>query len=50
MKEATIKRNGENLNVYLHTEIDHHTAKTIREEVDTELLSQKTKNLILDFF
>ena len=49
MKEATIKREGDALGVYLTCEIDHHTAKIIREAVDTEFLSSKIKTLIFDF-
>ena len=49
MKEATITRSGDVLQVRLTCEIDHHTAKTIREEVDRELRSLKPRLLSMDF-
>ena len=49
MKEAEIIEVGDILRVKLKCEIDHHTAKTIREEIDFYLYKNKPKELILDF-
>ena len=49
MENAKITLDGENLSVYLSCELDHHTAKSIRGEVDAELLRVKPKVLTLDF-
>ena len=43
-----IKREGE-LAAMLNVEIDHHTAKRIREAIDTELFRERPSLLILDF-
>ena len=42
------KREGE-LAVRLRVEIDHHSAKRIRERIDTELFREKPGLLVLDF-
>ena len=49
MKEATIKSEGVKMRVTLHCELDHHTAKRIREEVDKELYEKRPRVLIIDF-
>ncbi len=49
MKEVEIRVRGDDLAVGILCEIDHHTAKTIREAVDAELERVRPKNLILDF-
>ncbi len=49
MKEAEIIEVGDILTVKLKCEIDHHTAKTIREGVDLYLYKNKPRELVLDF-
>ena len=49
MKEAEITRAGDTLLVAISCEIDHHTAKTIREEIDASLLLGGIRSLNLDF-
>ena len=49
MKEAVIKRAGEKLSVSLACEIDHHTARIIREAVDKEISAGAFKEVVLDF-
>lgn len=49
MKEIKIKRENKELRAELLCEIDHHTAKTVREEIDREMLSSVPERLILDF-
>ena len=49
MKEANITYSDGEMQVRLCCEIDHHTAKIIREEVDRELLLRRPEKLILDF-
>ena len=44
-----IKSTGEVLTVYLEGEIDHHSAKSIREEIDTAVEFNMPSLLILDF-
>ena len=42
-------RNGTQLTVYLSGEIDHCTAKPIREDIEALLSQNRTDHLILDF-
>lgn len=49
MQNAKLTYDGENLIVDLNCELDHHTVKNIREEVDKELLKIKPKALVFDF-
>ena len=49
MKEVRICENGERLTAYLTCEIDHHTAKTVREEIDRAMESSRARVLALDF-
>ena len=49
MRLAEIKETESALLVKLLCEIDHHTAKSIREEVDKRLEDVKPRELILDF-
>lgn len=44
-----IKAHGEVLTVYLQGEIDHHSAKTMREEIDEAIDFNMPTLLILDF-
>ena len=39
----------EGIIAYLSGEIDHHTAKTVREEIDTLLFGKRPRELSLDF-
>ena len=48
MKECEVKRDGKRLVAKLNCEIDHHTAKLIREEVDG-LVFDGINVLVLDF-
>ena len=49
MKEATVRKEGDTLIAELTCEIDHHTAKTVREAVDEALFSMRPRSLVLDF-
>lgn len=49
MKELILKKEGERLTASLNCEIDHHTAKLLREEIDVAMRSGEVKVLILDF-
>ena len=49
MKEAVILERGDALCVSLGCEIDHHSARIIREGVDSALAEKKPKEVILDF-
>ena len=47
--EVTFSVRGRHLTAYLHSEIDHHTAKRIRERIDSRLFLDKPEVLIMDF-
>lgn len=47
--QVRIDKHGETITAYLKGDIDHHTAKAIREEIDGEIDSAKPSLLILDF-
>lgn len=49
MRECELKKEGDRLVAEIRCEIDHHTAKGIRESVDAELLMGGVKLLTLDF-
>lgn len=49
MKECAVKKEGASLFAKITCEIDHHTAKVIRESIDRELLDKSIKDLTLDF-
>jgi stage II sporulation protein AA (anti-sigma F factor antagonist) len=49
MKEVKITEKGERLIATLTCEIDHHTAKIIREEIDKRLDASHAGVLVLDF-
>lgn len=42
------EQNGD-LTVYLEGEIDHHTAKALREAADEALMRRRPRTLVLDF-
>ncbi|MEG0691645.1 MAG: anti-sigma factor antagonist [Oscillospiraceae bacterium] len=44
-----MKQNGTSLTAYLYGEIDHHTARIIRESIDSQVELKLPKTLILDF-
>ena len=44
-----IESTAQVITAYLDGEIDHHTAKEIREEIDAEIERSMAKLLILDF-
>ena len=46
---VTIESSGNLMVVYLIGELDHHTAKDIREKVDSYIVRTSPKLLILDF-
>lgn len=47
--QVRIEKRSETLTAYLSGDIDHHTAKAIREEIDNEIDASKPSLLILDF-
>ena len=47
--QVRIDKHAETLTAYLSGDIDHHTAKGIREEIDNEIDASKPSLLILDF-
>jgi len=44
-----LEKNGDTLNVFLIGEIDHHSARDMRECIDTSVEMIKPKRLVLDF-
>lgn len=46
---VTIESSGNLMVVYLIGELDHHTAKDIREKIDFAISCKKPNNLVLDF-
>ncbi len=46
---AEIQSCGEIVIVYLSGEIDHHTAKEVRERIDASITLNKPRHLILDY-
>lgn len=49
MREAEITEGGGTVYVRLLCEIDHHTAKRIREAVDERLIAARPRELVFDF-
>ena len=49
MNEVKIKVKDGILTASIACEIDHHTAKILRERIDEALVKQKPKELVLDF-
>ncbi len=43
------EQKGEKLCIYLNEEIDHHIAKTMREEIDAQAQKNMPQVLVLDF-
>lgn len=44
-----IESSGQTVTAYLEGELDHHTAREIRETIDAELENGNVKLLIIDF-
>lgn len=44
-----ISESGDTLYAHLTCEIDHHTARVIREKIDKKLFEMRPKTLVLDF-
>ena len=49
MKEAKILADGNEVRVKISCEIDHHSAKRIREAADEAIQRYRPKRLVLDF-
>ena len=49
MKEVVISNCADTVTVGIRCEIDHHTAKTVREEIDRAMESSHARVLALDF-
>ncbi len=49
MKEIEIKRSGKRVIAELSCEIDHHTAKILREATDSAIIEGEVSELVLDF-
>ena len=47
--ECKLNMTDDTLTAELDGEIDHHTAKNFREQIDLEIDTQTPKTLILDF-
>ncbi len=48
-RNLILSENGRNLTARLSGEIDHHSAKKMREEIDARLFKDKPSVLVLDF-
>lgn len=48
-REVCFTKKDDALVAMLDAEIDHHTARTIRESIDNELFKEKPSLLVLDF-
>ena len=49
MQDLKIKRQSSSLLCELSGEIDHHTAKPIRQKIDEEILGAKPRSVVLDY-
>ncbi len=49
MKDVKIEHSGDRLTVFMGGDIDHHSAKFIREAADSAIKNRKPKTLIIDF-
>lgn len=49
MKEVTVKREDDTLFALLNCEIDHHSAKAIRESIDDAMKTSGARKLVMDF-
>ncbi len=48
-KDVTFLENERTLTAYIKCDIDHHTAKRMREKIDAELFLKKPELLVIDF-
>lgn len=48
-EEVIFSVRGHSLTASIRTEIDHHTARRIRERIDSKLFEEKPSVLIIDF-
>jgi len=46
---ASIEHNGNLMIVYIAGEIDHHSAKALREQIDNAVIHNRPERLIMDF-
>ena len=46
---ASVETNGALMIVYISGEIDHHSAKALREKIDSEITLKQPGHLILDY-
>lgn len=49
MIEVKIEKEGETVTAFIQGDIDHHTAKEIREQIDEYIQGNRAKLLKLDF-
>ncbi len=49
MIEVKIEKEGETVTAFIQGDIDHHTAKEIREQIDEYIQENRAKLLKLDF-
>ncbi|MBQ2676471.1 MAG: STAS domain-containing protein [Clostridia bacterium] len=47
--QCRIESSGNIITAYLDGEIDHHTAKDVREKIDAQIMAQSPELLVLDF-
>ena len=47
--EVKITENGNNLIAALTCELDHHTARRVREQIDRQVFARRPELLVLDF-
>ena len=47
--EVKITENGNNLIATLTCELDHHTARRVREQIDRQVFATRPELLVLDF-
>ena len=47
--EVSFSKNGRTLTAHISAEIDHHTARRMREKIDERLFYEKPDTLIIDF-
>ncbi len=47
--DLILSENGDTLTAFIGCEVDHHTARRIRESIDDKLFLSKPRELVLDF-
>lgn len=48
--DLIFNENGDTLTAFVGCEVDHHTARRIREDIDNKMFLSKPRTLVLDFF